>query len=77
MGRTGTPLVVLPVIVVVVVPLPASEPMSLDPGRTRAVYPVVAWPEIAGRRDGVGDGAPAADIRQAMNGRRPPLGAPF
>ncbi len=51
--------------------------MSLDPERTPAVYPVFAWFEIADRLDGVGDGALAADIRDAMNGRRLGNDAPF
>ncbi len=51
--------------------------MSLDPERTPTVYPVFAWLEIAGRLAALGDGALAADIQEAMNGR--PLGddAPF
>ncbi|MDP9470951.1 MAG: hypothetical protein M3Q71_09845 [Chloroflexota bacterium] len=51
--------------------------MSLEPERTPAVYPVFAWLEIAERLDGVGDGALAADIRSAMNGRRLGDDAPF
>ncbi len=51
--------------------------MSLDPERMPSVYPVFAWLEIADRLDGVGDGALAADIRSAMNGRRLGDDAPF
>ncbi len=51
--------------------------MSLDPEQTPAVYPVFAWFEIADRLDRVGDGALAADIRDAMNGRRLGDDAPF
>ncbi len=51
--------------------------MSLDPERTPVVYPVFAWLEITERLDGMGDGALAADIRTAMNGRRLGDDAPF
>ncbi len=51
--------------------------MSLDPERMPSVYPVFAWLEIADRLDGVGDGALAADIRSAMNGRRLGDDVPF
>ncbi len=51
--------------------------MSLDPERTSAVYPGFAWFETADWPDGVGDGALAADIRSAMNGRRLGEDAPF
>ncbi len=44
--------------------------MSLDPERTPMIYPVFAWLEIAGRLAALGDGALAADIRSAINGRR-------
>ncbi len=44
--------------------------MSLDPERTPAVYPVFAWLEIAARLETLGDGALAAAITAAMNGRR-------
>ncbi len=51
--------------------------MNLDPERTPVVYPVFAWFEIADRLDALGDGALAADIRAAMNGRRLGDNAPF
>ncbi len=51
--------------------------MSLDPERMPVVYPVFAWLEIAGRLADLGDGALAADIQQAMNGRRLGDDAPF
>ncbi len=51
--------------------------MSLDPERTPMVYPVFAWLEIAGRLADLGDGALAADIQHAMNGRRLGDDAPF
>ncbi len=51
--------------------------MSLDPERTPTVYPVFAWLEIAGRLAALGDGALAADIQQAMNGRRLGDDVPF
>ena len=44
--------------------------MSLDPERTPVVYPVFAWLEIAARLEALGDGALAAAITAAMNGRR-------
>ncbi len=44
--------------------------MSLDPERMPTVSPVFAWLEIAGRLADLGDGALAADITAAMNGRR-------
>lgn len=44
--------------------------MSLGPERTPVVYPVFAWLEIAERLTTVGDGAHAAAITAAMNGRR-------
>ncbi len=44
--------------------------MSLDPERTPAISPVFAWLEVAAGLDGMGDGALAAAIRAAMNGRR-------
>ncbi len=44
--------------------------MSLDSEWTPSVYPVFAWLEIAGRLADRGDGALAADIQDAMNGRR-------
>ncbi len=51
--------------------------MSLDPERMPTVYPVFAWLEIAGRLAALGDGALAADIQAAMNGRRLGDDAPF
>ncbi len=51
--------------------------MSLDPERTPTGYFVFAWPEIAGRLAALGDGALAADIQDAMNGRRLGDDAPF
>ncbi len=51
--------------------------MSLDPERTPMVYPVFAWLEVAGRLADLGDGALAADIQHAMNGRRLGDDAPF
>ncbi len=51
--------------------------MSLDPARTPTIYPVFAWLEIAGRLEGLGDGALAGDIFTAMNGRRLGDDAPF
>ncbi len=51
--------------------------MRLDPERTPMVYPVFAWLEIAGRLADLGDGALAADIQHAMNGRRLGDDAPF
>ncbi|MDP9471108.1 MAG: hypothetical protein M3Q71_10680 [Chloroflexota bacterium] len=51
--------------------------MSLDPERKPMVCPVFAWLEIAGRLAALGDGALAADIQQAMNGRRLGDDAPF
>ncbi|MDP9355676.1 MAG: hypothetical protein M3R02_10435 [Chloroflexota bacterium] len=51
--------------------------MTLDPERTPTVSPVFAWLEIAGRLAVLGDGALAADIQQAMNGRRLGDAAPF
>ncbi len=51
--------------------------VSLEPERTPLVYPVFAWLEIAERLIAAGDGALAADIQQAMNGRRIGDDAPF
>ena len=51
--------------------------MSLDPERTPVVYPVFAWLEIAVRLETRGDGALAAAITTAMNGRRLGDDAPF
>ncbi len=51
--------------------------MSLDPERAPMIYPVFAWLEIAGRLAALGDGALAADIQDAMNGRRLGDDAPF
>ncbi len=51
--------------------------MSLDPERTPAVYPVFAWLEIADQLSTLGDGALAAAIVAAMNGRRLGDDAPF
>ena len=44
--------------------------MSLGPERTPVVYPVFAWLEIAAQLEVLGDGALAAAITTAMNGRR-------
>ncbi len=51
--------------------------MSLDPERMPAIYPVFGWLEIAARLEALGDGALAADIVAAMNGRRLGDDAPF
>ncbi len=51
--------------------------MSLDPERTPAVYPVFGWLEIAAQLEALGDGALAAAITAAMNGRRLGDDAPF
>ena len=51
--------------------------MSLDPERTPMVYPVFGWLEVAARLDALGDGALAAAITAAMNGRRLGDDAPF
>ncbi len=51
--------------------------MSLDAQRTPVVYPVFGWLEIAARMEAVGDGALAAEITAAMNGRRLGDDAPF
>ena len=44
--------------------------MSLDPERAPVVYPVFGWLEIAAQLETLGDGALAAAITAAMNGRR-------
>ena len=44
--------------------------MSLDPEREPIARPVFVWLEIAARLDVAGNGALAAAIRQAMDGRR-------
>ncbi len=51
--------------------------MSLDPERTPVVYPVFGWLEIADQLSTLGDGALAAAITAAMNGRRLGDDAPF
>ena len=44
--------------------------MSLAPERTRTVYPIFGWLEIAAWLEALGDGALAAAITAGMNGRR-------
>ena len=44
--------------------------MSLNPERSPIVYPVFAWLEISAQLEVLGDGALAAAIITAMNGRR-------
>ena len=44
--------------------------MSLGPDRAPVSYLVVSWWEIADALDATGDGALAAAIRTAMEGRR-------